>query len=165
MFKSYVSDLYNIKKNSTNTVQRNIAKLMLNSLYGRFGMKEITSQIKIMSNQVYSNKVDKYFNHTVLSELDNGFKLVRYGARIDDRIRKLIKYLENDSLEEMKMSHDINELKGFNKVRGLEEFHQQFKLLLQFQRMVNYQLMNLKIFLTIHVFIPILIVWCCSAGK
>ena len=92
MFKSYVSDLYNIKKNSTNTVQRNIAKLMLNSLYGRFGMKEITSQIKIMSNQVYSNKVDKYFNHTVLSELDNGFKLFRYGARIDDRIRKLIKY-------------------------------------------------------------------------
>jgi hypothetical protein len=36
---------------------------------GRFGMKDITSHIKIMSDKVYSNKINKQFNHTVLSEL------------------------------------------------------------------------------------------------
>ena len=34
-------------------------------------------------------------------------------------LEKLIKYLEDESLEDMKMNNDINELKGFNKVRGI----------------------------------------------
>lgn len=58
VFKSYVEDLYNIKKNSSNVVERNTAKLMLNSLYGRFGMKEITSQIKVIKAKDYDQKIN-----------------------------------------------------------------------------------------------------------
>src|SRR5690349_21299235 len=39
LFQKYVEYFYEIKANSTG-VQREIAKLMLNSLYGRFGMHE-----------------------------------------------------------------------------------------------------------------------------
>ena len=49
VFKSFVEDLYSIKRFSTNDVERNTAKLMLNSVYGRFGMKEIKSQIKVVN--------------------------------------------------------------------------------------------------------------------
>jgi hypothetical protein len=119
VFKAYVEDLYNIKRNSTNPVERNIAKLMLNSLYGRFGMKDIKSTIKIINNREHEMKINKYYNYSILSELKNGSKLIKYTGRIDERIRKLIKYLEDDSLNNLKQDNSLNELKGFNKSRGV----------------------------------------------
>lgn len=101
VFKSYVEDLYNIKKNSSNVVERNTAKLMLNSLYGRFGMKEITSQIKVIKAKDYETKINKTMNHVVLTELKSGDKLVKYSGKIDERLRKLIKYLEDDSKSQL----------------------------------------------------------------
>jgi hypothetical protein len=65
VFKSYVEDLYNIKKNSKNIVERNIAKLMLNSLFGRLGMKDIKSTIKIMSNEEHEKKKN-LINNTII---------------------------------------------------------------------------------------------------
>jgi len=41
LFTNYVKDHYEIKKNSKDPIQRSSAKLFLNSLYGRFGMKDI----------------------------------------------------------------------------------------------------------------------------
>ena len=49
-------ELYEIKKYSSNPIERNIAKLLLNSLYGRFRVKEITSTIKFMSNKDQEQK-------------------------------------------------------------------------------------------------------------
>jgi hypothetical protein len=115
LFKDYVYNLYHTKSTTTNPVERNIAKLMLNSLYGRFGMKEIHGTIQLLSDKEYNQKIDKEFNHTVLSELDTGYKLVKCGDKIDERLRKLIKYLEEDSLETIQSKS----MKGFNKNRGV----------------------------------------------
>ena len=41
LFTKYVKDHYEIKKNSSDQVKKSNAKLFLNSLYGRFGMKDI----------------------------------------------------------------------------------------------------------------------------
>jgi DNA polymerase type B, organellar and viral len=45
-----VLEHYKDKQNAKDVVTRNISKLLLNSLYGKFGMKEIDSVIKIMPN-------------------------------------------------------------------------------------------------------------------
>jgi hypothetical protein len=77
VFKDFVEELFNIKRFSTNEVERNTAKLMLNSVFGRFGMKEITSQIKVIKAKDYNEKMNKKMNHVVLTELSNGDKLVK----------------------------------------------------------------------------------------
>jgi hypothetical protein len=104
VFTSFVEELYSIKKNSTNEVERNSAKLMLNSVYGRFGMKEIISHIKVIKHEDYNEKINKKMNHVVLTELSNGDKLVKYNGKINEKLRKLIKYLEDDSYNELKSS-------------------------------------------------------------
>jgi len=49
LFDDFVNKHYLIKKESTDPVLRQIAKLMLNALYGKFGMKELNSKLKIIS--------------------------------------------------------------------------------------------------------------------
>jgi hypothetical protein len=51
LFTKYVMDHYEIKKLSKDPVQRSIAKSLLNSLYGRFGMKDIESSMKIIDKK------------------------------------------------------------------------------------------------------------------
>lgn len=115
VFKAFVEELFNIKRFSTNEVERNSAKLMLNSVYGRFGMKEIISQIKVIKAKDYNEKMNKKMNHVVLTELANGDKLVKYSGKIDERLRKLIKYLEDESYKELK---ENKPMMNWNKVRG-----------------------------------------------
>lgn len=40
VFKDYIDRWYEVKKNAKNDVERSLAKLMLNSLYGKFGMND-----------------------------------------------------------------------------------------------------------------------------
>ena len=54
-------------------------------------------------------------NHVILTELSNGDKLVKYNGKIDERLRKMIKYLEDDSYNEMKC---YSRVPSWNKVRG-----------------------------------------------
>jgi hypothetical protein len=67
LFKDYVLDHYDIKKKSINDpIKRSQAKLFLNALYGRMGMKDIENFIKIVDrNEV--EYLDKNTNVTVLS--------------------------------------------------------------------------------------------------
>lgn len=51
LFKEFVNDHFEIKQKTTDPIQRSIAKLMLNSLYGRLGMKDITSTMKIVDKK------------------------------------------------------------------------------------------------------------------
>lgn len=43
VFKDYIDRWYEVKKNAKNDVERSLAKLMLNSLYGKFGMNDSRS--------------------------------------------------------------------------------------------------------------------------
>lgn len=51
LFKNFVSDHYKIKQSSKDPLQKAIAKLLLNSLYGRMGMKNIVSVMKIVTQK------------------------------------------------------------------------------------------------------------------
>jgi len=58
IFKSYIEFLYNLRKKYDKTHPLNlIAKILLNSLYGRFGMNEINIQYEIISQKEYE-KID-----------------------------------------------------------------------------------------------------------
>jgi hypothetical protein len=57
-FEKFVRDFYNIKKNSNDKIKRNIAKLLLNSLYGRFGMNYELSSFKVIKIE----ELDQYLN-------------------------------------------------------------------------------------------------------
>jgi hypothetical protein len=56
IFDKFVNKYYDIKKNAKNEIERKNSKLMLNSLYGKFGMKDINSKIKIVKR----SEADKY---------------------------------------------------------------------------------------------------------
>lgn len=60
VFKKYVDTFYNMKSNATNEVDRQIAKLMLNSLYGRFGMRDIYSTIKIVNSDTAAQQRESW---------------------------------------------------------------------------------------------------------
>ena len=53
VFTKYVENFYSIKANATHTVEKNIAKLFLNSLIGRFGMNLDRSITKLVSYEEY----------------------------------------------------------------------------------------------------------------
>lgn len=58
MFKDFIEILYKLKLSSNdNPSRRNVAKLLLNSLYGRMGMNEIVTKVKI----VETSEVEKFY--------------------------------------------------------------------------------------------------------
>lgn len=87
IFKDFVNDLYGIKKKSVkNTSDYIISKLLLNSLYGRFGMtpdKECHEVIK------GSYEIGKFITNSKITvkdslELDNNIELISYVKNIED---------------------------------------------------------------------------------
>ena len=90
LFTEYVLDHYEIKKANKNSVQKSIAKLFLNSLYGRFGMKDIENISKIV-NKTEAEYLDKNTNVSIISELTDSKYFIKYKGKINDSIRKLYK--------------------------------------------------------------------------
>jgi len=88
LFTKYVLDHFKDKVSAKDQVQRSIAKLFLNSLYGRLGMKDIESTMKIV-NKKEADILDKNSNIIILSELGKNKYLVRYKGQISDNIREL----------------------------------------------------------------------------
>jgi hypothetical protein len=90
LFKDYVLDHYEIKKNSKDPIQRAVAKLFLNSLYGRLGMRDIDNTMKIVDKSE-AEYLDKNTNVSILSELTNDKYLVKYSGLINSKLRKAYK--------------------------------------------------------------------------
>ena len=116
LFDKYVIEHYNEKKNSSDQVQRSISKLFLNSLYGRFGMKEIENFIKIV-DQNEAEYLDKTTNVTILSKLTDNKYMVRYKGNISDSLRKLYTKDPFISVEGQMINYTKGQLKkiGLNK--------------------------------------------------
>jgi hypothetical protein len=53
LFNGYVEHYYSIKKNATDPAMRYLAKLSLNSLYGKFGMDRDRDRIQQMTNKIF----------------------------------------------------------------------------------------------------------------
>ena len=88
LFKDFVNDHYELKKTAKDPVQRNIAKLFLNSLYGRLGMNEITDRMEIVDKETVEY-LDNTYNASVISELSNNKYLVKYNNEIDSDLKDL----------------------------------------------------------------------------
>lgn len=88
LFTSYVNDHYKIKSSAKDPVQKTIAKLNLNSLYVRMGMKNIVNIMEIVNKKEAEN-LDKNTNVSIMSDLGNGKYLVKYSGQINDNLRKL----------------------------------------------------------------------------
>ena len=101
LFDKYVDMFYELKKNSKNPVERGMSKLMLNSLYGKFGMKDINSILRIISKE-QSDKLNKSYNYTMLSDLGYDKVLVKYNSRISEKLRLLLK----EEAEELNLIKD-----------------------------------------------------------
>jgi hypothetical protein len=119
VFKSFIEKYYEIKKNAKDGVSRKNAKLMLNSLYGKFGMKEINSKIKIVDRKK-ANQLYKNYNYSVFADLSEDKVLIKYSSRISEKIRLMFKNYEDDDFKLINSSKSSNfSNRGFGKKRGI----------------------------------------------
>jgi hypothetical protein len=93
LFKEFVEHFYDKKLNAKDQIEREIAKLSLNSLYGKFGQKEIESRIKVLDNKEATKLVTKY-HYSYLSDIGNGLVLMKYS--LNEKIRRLYKEEEQE---------------------------------------------------------------------
>ena len=78
IFSEYITNLYNIKQNHTkDSPMYSIAKLLLNSLYGRFGMNPQIVNHRII-NSIDSNEFTKNKNGVNIIDFKNGKELISY---------------------------------------------------------------------------------------
>lgn len=90
IFKDFVDNLYKLRLDYPKSDPMNyIAKIILNSLYGRFGMRDDFDIIKILSSNEFNNITQESFSQrlliTEIIELDNQY-LVQYKNNEDKYI-------------------------------------------------------------------------------
>lgn len=83
IFKGYVQDLYDMRKNAKNKSMNSIAKLLLNSLYGRFGMKIFGESTKFISVDQLQ-KIKQSYNVTNIHYIGNGMYTLSVLKKIND---------------------------------------------------------------------------------
>jgi hypothetical protein len=92
VFKDFVEHYYNIKLESKhNEVRRLLAKLMLNSLYGRFGLKHELTKTEFVDRTKY---LSLSLKHDILENIiiDDDLELVKYSYKPSDVITNLHKF-------------------------------------------------------------------------
>jgi uncharacterized protein YprB with RNaseH-like and TPR domain len=99
VFKDYVNVLGKIKQESTGA-RREIHKLLLNSLYGRMGLRSDKNVVKIVSSQEAEQILLKYpvFDNFIISE---GKEYIRYKPYIDENLSSNIDF-DKSSFETQK---------------------------------------------------------------
>src|ERR1700712_4979997 len=86
IFKEYVEELYELKVNSSkDDPMYLIAKLLMNSLYGRFGMADDSESHVIVDDSQVAELHEKYEVSDAFS-FDNGKSMITYQDRIENDI-------------------------------------------------------------------------------
>jgi hypothetical protein len=99
LFKDYIDFHYELKKTVTDSIIKKIAKLGLNSLYGRMGMKDIVEHVKIV-DRFELNKLDTKYNHEIIAELDHEKFLVKIDSSLSIETKKLLLPKEHEDYKE-----------------------------------------------------------------
>lgn len=108
LFTDYVNYHYEVKSSTIDPIQRSISKLMLNSLYGRLGMKDIENTMKIVSKKEAENQ-DKTTNVSIFSELTDDKYLVKFSGKLSESILYLLsKPLESETKNKLMIILKIN---------------------------------------------------------
>ena len=76
------------------TIERNVAKLMLNSLYGKFGQKDIENRIKIVSKED-ANRLIKNYHISYFAEINTDKILIKYSSKLNEKLRRIYSQEEN----------------------------------------------------------------------
>jgi DNA polymerase type B, organellar and viral len=79
IFKDYVEYLYSLRLNYPKSDPLNyIAKILLNSLYGRFGMDDNFTEVNIIHKDFYSDFENRFFENILQTQDLGDYKLVTY---------------------------------------------------------------------------------------
>ena len=98
IFNNIINDLYNIRTNYPKSDPMNyIAKLLMNSLYGRFGMDDQFTELNILDQSAY-NKFESKFKDNIIGVTMLGDKYL-----VNTKNTSLDVILDNGS-----MSHNVN---------------------------------------------------------
>ena len=108
LFEKYVTHFYDKKKNAKDNIERNIAKLMLNSLYGKFGQKDIENRIKIVSRDE-ANKLLKSHHVSYFADINEEKVLIKYSSKLNEKLKRI--YSKEDKLIQLETN--------FQKERGV----------------------------------------------
>jgi len=109
-----------MKKLRKDSVKKTTAKLFLNYLYGRMGMKDIDSTIEILDLNE-AKQLDKKSNVSIFSQLGNNKVLVKYSEKIPYSIKKLYKENKIDPINSTNKRLNKTQLKDLDlfKKRGV----------------------------------------------
>lgn len=98
LFNNYVNHYYNIKSHAKDETERYIAKLMLNSLYGKFGQKLRGEKLEVFSKEnLKKGKILDYEHELILVDRDLHVKFK--GIHIACYITSLARYILFSEME------------------------------------------------------------------
>lgn len=122
IFKDYINKYYNLKNNANNDVERDISKLMLNSLYGKFGLDAISIKTTVTTQEKAAEiALTKYTKS--IKDLPNNEVRIRYididkKSNLDPHIIPEMYTDHNVAIAATITSYSIMNL--FNAVRHIE---------------------------------------------
>lgn len=137
IFKKYVDYYYGIKRDSIGS-KKAIAKLMLNSLYGKFGQKRIQENYKFLEDGSLSNlnfRVTKYFDsntefiHPEIAAIVTSYARVRLYNLFERAGLEHIYYCDTDSIftdAELNTSNNLGDIKLEDKVKEFRAINPKF---------------------------------------
>jgi len=85
LFNEYVDYFYTLKSEASSIEDRSIAKLMLNSLYGRFGMRNLDEHCEIINKSDYE-AYHNFFHIYSTTELEEGKLLIKINGRVNEDV-------------------------------------------------------------------------------
>ena len=98
IFTEFINDLYNLRLNyDKNNPFNYIAKILMNSHYGRYGMNNQYSNIKLIPN----DKLDKYINDEIINlvgPLKDDLYWIQYKSLLNKEITNLDFYFQNNNI-------------------------------------------------------------------
>jgi hypothetical protein len=87
-FADFINTLYKLKsENDLNPSRRQTAKLLLVSLYGRLGMRDIDFKVEVVDT-AKALEIFQEYEWTSILEV-GGRSLIRYGKRVDSSLLEL----------------------------------------------------------------------------
>jgi DNA polymerase type B, organellar and viral len=108
LFKDFIERYYNLKLKSdleNNEGKKQIAKLMLNSLYGRFGLKYISSITEILpSNQIKEISLKYQVVENEVFDVERGLEYIKYNIVPNDYLSEY----DNGFYSDIKMKGEKN---------------------------------------------------------
>ena len=141
IFKDYVDYWYNIKKNSEGS-KKAIAKLMLNSLYGKFGQKRVMKGLNFISKENYFKNTPEHvlslgslnfeiketknffsdYMHSEIASLTTSYGRVYLYELMQKIGLDNIYYYDTDSIITSNLTNTNNELGGLKDEGLIDEF-------------------------------------------